>query len=126
MKGDVARISLVTDTLTGLTDGTITPNEDIMITGNLIKIAGDESVAGIFFVAEDGTTKKISRRLTQNDPSKIIARVPALVDGSYTLRIVTFYNSGSTLLKNVRTLEYKKKLIVGDAGDGEDDRPVIE
>ena len=97
-----------------------------MITGNLIKIAGDESVAGIFFVAEDGTTKKISRRLTQNDPSKIIARVPALADGSYTLRIVTFYNSGSTLLKNVRTLEYKKKLIVGDAGDGEDDRPVIE
>ena len=126
VKGDVARISLVTDTLTGLTDGTITPNEDIMITGNLIKIAGDESVAGIFFVAEDGTTKKISRRLTQNDPSKIIARVPALADGSYTLRIVTFYNSGSTLLKNVRTLEYKKKLIVGDAGDGEDDRPVIE
>lgn len=125
-KGAVNRIGLVTDTFTGLFDGTITANEDIMISGDNIKIVGDEAVVGIFFIAEDGTKTKVTRRLTQNDPSKLIARVPALADGSYTLQIVTNYNSGSGLLKSERTLEYKKKLIIGDAGDDDDDRPVIE
>ncbi|WP_304246240.1 DUF4469 domain-containing protein, partial [Parabacteroides gordonii] len=98
-KESVARIGVVTDTLTGLIDGTITPNEDIMITGDLIKIAGNESVVGIFFVPESGEAVKVTRRLTQNDPGKIIARVPALADGSYTLRIVTQYSTSKQLLK---------------------------
>ena len=124
-KESVARIGVVTDTLTGLIDGTITPNEDIMISGDLIKIAGNEAVVGIFFVAESGEAVKVTRRLTQNDPGKIIARVPALADGSYTLRIVTQYSTSKQLLKEPRTLEYKKLLLVGYPG-GEDDRPVIE
>ena len=124
-KESVARIGVVTDTLTGLIDGSITPNEDIMISGDLIKIAGNEAVVGIFFVAESGEAVKVTRRLTQNDPGKIIARVPALADGSYTLRIVTQYSTNKQLLKEPRTLEYKKLLLVGYPG-GEDDRPVIE
>ena len=112
-KADVARIRLVTDTLTGLFDGSITASEDIMITGNNIKITGDEAVVGVFFVAGDGTTTKVTRRLTQNDPSKVIARVPALADGSYTLRIVTQFSQSSTTLKEARTLEYPTKLVVG-------------
>ena len=123
-KADVARIRLVTDTLTGLFDGSITASEDIMITGNNIKIAGDDAVVGVFFVAGDGTTTKVTRRLTQNDPSKVIARVPALADGSYTLRIVTQFSQSSTTLKEARTLEYPTKLVVGDSGSG--DRPEIE
>lgn len=123
-KADVARIRLVTDTLTGLFDGSITASEDIMITGNNIKIAGDDAVVGVFFVAGDGTTTKVTRRLTQNDPSKVIARVPALADGSYTLRIVTQFSQSSTTLKEARTLEYPTKLVVGDSGGG--DRPEIE
>ena len=123
-KADVARIRLVTDTLTGLFDGSITASEDIMITGNNIKIAGDDAVVGIFFVADDGTTTKVTRRLTQNDPSKVIARVPALADGSYTLRIVTQFSQSSMTLKEARTLEYPTKLVVGDSGGG--DRPEIE
>ncbi|WP_304246975.1 DUF4469 domain-containing protein, partial [Parabacteroides gordonii] len=98
-KESVARIGVVTDTLTGLIDGSITPNEDIMISGDLIKIAGNEAVVGIFFVAESGEAVKVTRRLTQNDPGKIIARVPALADGSYTLRIVTQYSTSKQLLK---------------------------
>ncbi|WP_455640589.1 DUF4469 domain-containing protein [Parabacteroides sp.] len=124
-KADVARISLVTDTFTGLFDGSITASEDIMITGSNIKVAGNDAEVGVFFVAADGTATKVTRRLTQNDPSKLIVRVPALADGSYTLRIVTSYNSGTQLLKNLRTLEYKNKLTIGKI-DGGDDRPVIE
>ena len=123
-KADVARIRLVTDTLTGLFDGSITASEDIMITGNNFKITGDEAVVGVFFVAGDGTTTKVTRRLTQNDPSKVIARVPALANGSYTLRIVTQFSQSSTTLKEARTLEYPTKLVVGDSGGG--DRPEIE
>ena len=126
-KGETAGIGLVTDTLTGATNGAITPNDDILIAGNSIKIAGDDAVAGVFFVAEDGTTTKVARRLTQNDPSKLIARVPALADGNYTLRIVTQFSTNKQLLKEPRTIEYKKLLTVGSGGDsGEDDRPVIE
>lgn len=123
-KSDVARIRVVTDTVTGLFDGSITASDDIMITGDNIKIAGDEKEVGVFFVADDGTTTKVTRRLTQNDPSKVIARVPALADGSYTLRIVTCYNNGPQLLKTPRSLDYKDKLIIGNGGGG--DRPEIE
>lgn len=123
LKADIAYITRVTDTLTGKTDATITPNDDILIEGSMIKIVGDEAVTGVFFVAEDGTETKVSRRLTQNDPSKVLARVPALAAGEYTLRIVTGYNNGGPLLKNLRKIEYKKKLIVGNGGG---DRPEIE
>lgn len=122
-KPDVAGISLVTDTATGLIDGSITKNDDIQIDGSRIKVAGDESVVGVFFVSEDGSkTIKVARRLTQNDPSRIIARVPELADGNYILRIVTQFTQGSQLLKEARILEYKRLLTIGQKG-GEEERP---
>lgn len=66
----------------------------------------------------------MARRLTQNDPSKLIARVPTLADGNYTLRIVTQFSTNKQLLKEPRTIEYKKLLTVGIGGGG--DRPEIE
>ena len=116
-EGGGAAIGLVTDTLTEATDGTITPGEDILIEGAKIKIVGDEELCGVYFVPRDApeeTIYKVERRLTQNNPSSIIARVPAaLQPGAYTLRIVTQYtNSGSTLLKEPRTIEYELPLLV--------------
>ena len=116
-EGGGAAIGLVTDTLTEATDGTITPGEDILIEGAKIKIVGDPELCGVYFVPRDApeeTIYKVDRRLTQNNPSSIIARVPATITpGSYTLRIVTQYtNSGSTLLKEPRTIEYELPLVV--------------
>ena len=115
-EGGGAAIGLVTDTLTEATDGTITPGEDILIEGTKIKIAGDEEMCGVYFVligAETETIRKVDRRLTQNDPSRIIARVPAdLESGGYTLRIVTQFSNSAVLLKEPRTLEYEQPLIV--------------
>ena len=116
-EGGGAAIGLVTDTLTEATDGTITPGEDILIEGVKIKIAGDPDLCGVYFIPRDApeeTIYKVERRLTQNNPSSIIARVPAtLQPGAYTLRIVTQYtNSGSTLLKEPRTIEYELLLVV--------------
>ena len=116
-EGGGAAIGLVTDTLTEATDGTITPGEDILIEGAKIKIVGDPDLCGVYFIPRDApeeTIYKVERRLTQNDPSRIIARVPAeLAPGAYTLRIVTQFSNSTQLLKEPRTLEYELPLGVG-------------
>ena len=113
VKAGGAYVGLVTDTSTGLNDGTITANEDIMIEGDKLKITPeDEAGLGIFFIDSAGAETVVTRRLTQNDPKKIIARVPALTAGEYTLRIVTRFSTGSQLLKEQRVIDYDMKLII--------------
>jgi hypothetical protein len=114
VKDSGAYIGLVTDTLTGATDGSITPGDDIRIEGDKIRIGPDgENGTGVFFVAADGTSTPVTRRLTQNDPKTLIARVPdSLASGSYTLQIVTRFSTSSIFLKNARTIEYSLPLIV--------------
>ncbi|MGC3978953.1 MAG: DUF4469 domain-containing protein [Paludibacteraceae bacterium] len=70
------------------------------------------NIRGGFFVDGAGKTTRVTRRLTQNDPKKVIARVPALPAGDYTLQIITRYSSSSTLLNEARIIEYDKKLTV--------------
>jgi len=109
-----AFIGLVTDTTTGLADGTMTSGDDIIIEGDKLKIApeGEEGL-GIFFVNSDGETiTPVTRRLTQNTPKKLIARVPELPAGQYTLRVVTRYSNGATMLKEPRVIEYDRPLVI--------------
>ena len=107
-------IGMVTDTATGATDGTITAGDDILIEGDKIQIdpLGDKGL-GVFFVNVDGEATPVTRRLTQNDPQRIIARVPAdLPSGQYTLRVLTKYTTASILLMEPRIIEYDKLLVV--------------
>ena len=114
-EGGGASIGLVTDTYTGEANGYISAGEDILIEGTKIKVAGDDPSCGVYFInRDDDTSYKVERRLTQNDPSRIIARVPAeLAPGAYTLRIVTQFSNSTQLLKEPRTLEYELPLGVG-------------
>ncbi|MFT3739445.1 MAG: DNA-binding domain-containing protein [Breznakibacter sp.] len=113
VKESGAFIGLVTDTATGLTDGSITAGDDIRIEGDKLKIAPEgEETLGVFLVDANGVATHVTRRLTQNDPKTIIARVPDLHPGQYSLRITTRFSTGSTLLKEPRTVEYDKLLIV--------------
>ena len=113
VKSGGAYIGLVTDTSTGLFDGTITANEDIMIEGERLRVAPEnDAETGVFFIDSTGASTAVTRRLTQNDPKKIIARVPTLPAGEYSLWIVTQYSNSNTLLKEARTIEYERKLIV--------------
>ena len=107
-------IGLVTDTATGLTDGTITAGDDILIEGDKIQIDPlGECSLGVFFVNADGEAIPVTRRYTQNEPQRIIARVPAdLPPGQYTLRILTKYTTASILLMEPRIIEYDKLLII--------------
>jgi hypothetical protein len=54
VKDGGAYIGLVTDTATGLTDGTITPGDDILIEGDKLRIAPDDDGLGVFFIDAAG------------------------------------------------------------------------
>jgi len=113
VKDGGAFIGLVTDTATGLADGTVTAGDDIRIDGDKIKIApDDEADLGVFFINADGDVFPVKRRLTQNDPKRIIARVPELPAGQYTLRVVTRFSQSNTLLTEARTIDYDRLLII--------------
>jgi hypothetical protein len=100
-------VALVTDISTGKTDGTVTPDEDILIAGDKIKIApDDDDTLGVFFVDVQGTEHPLTHKITENLPKKLIVRVPALAAGSYTLKIVTRFSNSTTLVQEPRALSY--------------------
>jgi hypothetical protein len=113
VKESGARIGLVTDVITGKTDGTITIDNDIIITGEKIRIepVGEEGL-GVFLVDANGIETLVTHPLTQNDPKKIICRTPILGAGAYTLKIVTRFTQGATLLNQPRTITYHQLLTV--------------
>jgi len=85
----------------------ITGGRNFIITGDKIKVAGDDAECGVYFeLIEDGTRIKVQERLTQNTPSKIIGTAPMLLAPKlYRVVIVTRFNgSSSSVLKNPRTL----------------------
>lgn len=113
IKDGGAYIGMVTDTFTRLTDGSITPNEDILIEGDKLKVVpeGDDH-SGVFFINGQNEAIPVTRRLTQNTPKKILARVPVLPPGEYTLQVRTRFSTSSQLLNQARVIEYLVKLRV--------------
>jgi hypothetical protein len=108
-------IAIVVDTTTGDASGLITPADDIIISGDKIKVLPeDDETTGVFLDNNaTGTSYRVTRRLIQNTPKKILARLPNLPIGEYTLRIVTRYsNSNHKLLTELRTITYDNPLRV--------------
>ncbi|WP_252722925.1 DUF4469 domain-containing protein [Treponema pedis] len=67
-----------------------------------------DSAQGVFFKAANGTEYKTTRRLSVNNPSQIIARVPKEVPaGAVTLIVRTKYTKGGTVLKEIREIVYE-------------------
>ena len=106
-KEATARITSITDTATGLKDGTITIGDDIIIEGDKLKVDEKDSSQGVFFIRADGAMVKTTRRLSINKPSQIIARVPKnLPAGPVTVMIRTKYAKSGTALKEIREITY--------------------
>ena len=104
-KEATARITSITDTATGLKDGTITIGDDIIIEGDKLKIDEKDAAQGVFFKAANGTEYKTTRRLSVNKPSQIIARVPKEVPaGAVTVIVRTKYSSTAKPLKEIKEL----------------------
>lgn len=108
-----AVIGLVTDVLTGKTDGTVTVDGDVVIAGHKIKIApaGDDGL-GVFFIDPAGAEIPLDHPMTENSPKKLICRLPAAVTAgtTYRLKIVTRFSAGTQYLKTPRTILYELPL----------------
>jgi len=95
------------DVESGAINDSITPGGQFIIHGHKIKAAGDHSDIGVYFENTKGTKKrtKVTFHLGENKSSKIIGIVPALPSpGTYRMVIVTQFSSGSSLLKEPRTI----------------------
>ena len=102
-----AEISLITDAATGKTDGTITAGDDIVLDGEKIKIQDEADEAqGVFFVDSEGKEHRVSRRLTVNKPTQVIARVPSDVKGEVKVVVRTKFTQGGKPLTSARESVY--------------------
>ena len=107
-KETTAKITAITYTATGLTDGTITIGDDILIEGEKLKIDEKDTEQGVFFLASDGGEHKTERRLSVNKPSQIIARVPKNIpEGKVQVVVRTKYSGSGAPLKELREVVFK-------------------
>jgi hypothetical protein len=106
-------ITAVTDLKTGAINSTLTPGRDLKISGVKLRIAGKEGDVGLYFVPEAGDPVLVDiTDIVVNNPSELIALTPALAAGTYRVRIVTQYSSGSRALKVPHTFTFDKPLTV--------------
>ena len=105
------------DITTEAVNETATPGGMFSVSGHKIKVEGDKSGVGVWFVPADNPAGrvKVEGRLAENSAGKVIGIIPALSAGVYTLEIVTQYSSGSFFLKEPRTVVFKNELTAGSA-----------
>lgn len=105
-------IGKLIDNLTKAEDSTITPNNVIVIKGNRIKIAGDDSGVGVYLVDQSNNTRYKCEQIITNEPKQLMVMLPDLQAGNYILEIVTQYSSNNSILKEPRTTPFEHVLIV--------------
>jgi hypothetical protein len=108
-----AYIGEVLDVTSGKVDETLTSGGVITVRGSRIKIAGDEPSCGLYLVnVADGTAQKIAGNFVENHPVRLTIQMPTLASGTYRVRVVTQYTSGSNFLKEPRQIDYDVELTV--------------
>jgi hypothetical protein len=105
-------ITAVTDLKTGAINATLTTGHDMKVSGVKLRIAGTDPEVGLYLVPATGDAVKVDLSdVVVNNPSELIALLPALPAGVYRLRIVTQYSSGK-FLKVPHTYLFDKELTV--------------
>jgi len=94
-----------TDIETESVNETATPGGQFIITGQKIKTAGDNTAVGVYFVNTQGTEIKVTKRLAENVPTKVIGIVPPLTSGVWKIAIKTQYTHGNTISKDLKLIE---------------------
>lgn len=121
-KADVMYIGNMTDVATKAENFTASPGYPLTLTGNYLRVEGDDPGVGIFLVDEDGEETRVDERyIVVNDPKRLSFVVPAgLADGTYTLRVVTQSSSNTNkLLKTPRMAETTVYIgVAPDTGSG--------
>jgi hypothetical protein len=101
----------VMDTNTGSINNLLTPKRVVRINGAKLKIAGDNPANGVYFVNREKKERIQADIIIANKPSELLALIPEMPAGTYSLEITTQY-SGSTTLKTPRTTVFHKPLTV--------------
>lgn len=101
----------VRDAVSDTTNTQLTPGGVVQLWGSNLKIAGEEAQNGLWFVPETGDAVK-AEVLVTNKPSQLIAMIPALAAGNYTIRVTTQNTGGGILLKSPRSYVFEKILTV--------------
>ena len=106
-------IAQVTDVRTQSVNELLTPGRNLRIIGSKIKVAGNETDLGIYFVnIDDETRTKVNELdVATNNPSEVLVIIPDLPAGNYQLEIVTQFTTGKPL-KSSNTIVFDKILVV--------------
>lgn len=116
------------DVATKASDASATAGRAYTLSGQNIRISGDDPAVGLTLSDADGTETTVTPDLwVINNPSKVIFIIPAgLAAGTYKLKLTTQFSGNSTKpLKTPRSIE--KTLYIGTqppttgGGSGEDD-----
>jgi hypothetical protein len=84
-------ITAVRDSLSGLTDGTLSAGGVLDISGSRLKVYPELADDGVYFIAADDTEYK-AITLVENKFLRLIVMLPALPSGSYTLEVRTHFS----------------------------------
>ncbi|WP_221411281.1 DUF4469 domain-containing protein [Empedobacter tilapiae] len=103
----------VKDIKSGTINDVLTPNRNLIISGNKIKIAGNNPSIGIYFINTETEDRIVvdTNDIVINNPSELIVVIPNLLPATYTIEVVTQYAVG-TLLKEPRTASFDKILSI--------------
>ena len=110
--GDGAYIDEIIDVHSEAVNSTLTPGNMVHIQGHKIKVDGEESACGVWFVSQaDNARVKISEHLGNNRTNELLGLIPPLTAGTYKLEVVTQY-AGGALLKEPRVIKAEPLLTV--------------
>jgi hypothetical protein len=106
-------IAQVVDVKTGSVNDLLTPNRNLKISGNKLKIAGETPENGIYFINQttQERTKTDPNDMVVNNPSELIIVIPPLTAGTYKIEVITQY-AISSILKEPRSIIFDKMLTV--------------
>jgi hypothetical protein len=107
------QIISVVDVKSGSTNDKLTPNRNLRINGDKLKVVGDKPGVGVWFVNKETEARTMvdPSDMVANKPSELIVLIPALAEGDYGLEIVSQFTTGA-LLKEPRTISFDKTLKV--------------
>ena len=109
-------INKVQDMYSDEENGIITPNRNLKIFGQRLKIVGENPAdVGVWFIKSDDETARVKvdeRDIIDNNPSQLTVVTPALAAGEYYVEVATQYSKGATLLKEPRTFRFELPLTV--------------
>ena len=109
--GEILR---VVDVKSGTTNDKLTPERNLRIQGDKLKISGDGLQNGVWFINQESgeSTKVEASDMVLNNPAELLVVIPTLVAGKYHVEVVTQFSGGKKILKDARTIRFDKDLTV--------------